>query len=315
MRLKAFIVFLFSILIAHSVFAVAIKIHGSVTAGGNEKLANAKLNLFWINTAAKEGENKLNVLLTTTSNANGAFQFVLTEVKENGFYLVSANYQGNQAMSPSLMLFENQSEQKVNIDIPKSAPLKELQISKRIQVVEPDDGGVFVTDVLLVNNVNKRALDHMGIPLKISVPRAAEKFENLSRDLNITYLEDTSQASIPLRMEPGQRQIVFRYFLSSLMPATSYHFTLSKNLRWFEVMVPKDLYKVELNGSKKSPKETALQKMPFHFWGMPVNAKMASMTVKISGIASNLYQYLMGGLLAVLLLAGLGVFLKRNKSS
>lgn len=311
MKLKILFITLSLLLPFHMLFAESVTIHGNIAYNGVEPVQNADIDLFWINPNAKEGEKKLNHLQSAKSSDEGRYSFLVTNPRQGGFYVISSRFEANHITSDPLIIQKSQAEYRVDLQVSRTLTnLENLIVNKRIHLAEPDQGGLAITDVIIVENSMNSAMDGTKNPLKIQVPADIEEFTPLSRDLEITYNPDTNEVSIPFKMDPGQRQILFRYKLSSIMPAVSYQFNLAGKERAFEFMAPENLFKIELNGTSTPPEIMILEKAPFHVWKVADKAK--TIKVRVNGLPSLLPQYIIGGVLALFLLGGLALFLRKS---
>jgi len=261
--------------------------------------------------------------LKTKTNKNGYFSFKNVPPDPNAYYQPTVLYKAVSYTGKAAVITTEKQTVKSNVKIYE--PTKNdslLSVSMHHFLISPAEGFISIKEVLLIENPGDRT--YVG-----SIPTKSGKFITINYKLpkNSTNISlgsglmsccvepDAGGFYDTMEIQPGKKQIAFSYRIKALKKQISF----TK-----QVTLPTKEFDVLLYGSNAVLTGTGLREMQtqkfkntdikrFTAYNLKAGQRIALNLAGLTGTPTNWSNFILAGIVAILLLTGIFIYFKQKK--
>ena len=215
------------------------RIKGRVFSQSDTSLANIRIVLLKLNLSNKE-DPSVTPIMKTKTDKNGNYFFGNIPHNPLVFYKVSATFKNRPVSSLPVRFGSEKRVLEVVLELPQiTVGLEQLLVNKNILILEALEGGVNITEVMVVNNPTQSTLDGSNNPIVRKLPDGATNFRNFSGNQESFDIQETNgNVQIRLTVPPGVHQLIFNYSLSTFGSSMDFTYYPPKEVKSLELLVP-----------------------------------------------------------------------------
>jgi hypothetical protein len=187
-----------------------------------------------------QGKPQGSPIQTQEADANGAFAFSDVPIDAHSLYQLGTQLGGNLIPSESFTFPAGQRTVRLNLRVPEvSADASSLRIAEALVALEPQVGGVWVTEVVHLENPTPNVIEGEKSPLEMTLPSGAGTFEMLRVDQpGGTHVREGDKLRVSGNLRPGRTTVAFRYRLAARLGSLSLEKSYPYAVQQMVVLVP-----------------------------------------------------------------------------
>ena len=237
------------------------------------------------------------------SDSSGAFRFENVPRNLQAAYRIGTRVEGELHSSELFFLRPEQDQFVVDVVIPEvSTDTSRLAVAESSLVLEPEVGGLRVTEVLGIANKAAARVDTRKQPLMFQLPENAEVFRMLSDDSGSGFQLQGTRLEITRIFPREGAQVLFQYTLPARFGSVTLRKPISHALERVGVFTPSEGLTVRSEQLTFRGEQT-ISGTPFLSWRGQASDETV-LEVAVSGIPVDVRNYGWFGLALLVALAG-----------
>jgi hypothetical protein len=205
------------------------------------------------------------------ADADGGYAFDNVPIDSRSVYQLGTRIDGSLIPSETFTFPDGKQTITLNLRIPERAKSvvadsTSVRIVQALIALEPQVGGVWVTDVVHLENPTKNVIESARTPLELTVPPDAENLEVMRQQQPTSHQRVGNKLLIAGNLPPGITTIAYRYrlpvFLGTLQMEKAYPRAVAEMV----VLAPAGMLKVTSERLDRRPAQT-IEGHNYDVWG------------------------------------------------
>ncbi|HEX7926043.1 MAG TPA: hypothetical protein VF678_00540, partial [bacterium] len=215
----------------------------------NESLKGAKVVLVRV-TLDEKGQPQGAPIQMKDADADGSYAFENVPIDTHSVYQLGTRIDGSLVPSDTFTFPDGKHTITLNLRVPDKAPgavadSTSVRIVQALIALEPQVGGVWVTDVVHLENPTKSVIESARAPLELTLPSDAEGLEVMQQERQTTSHQRVGdKLLISGNLPPGITTIAYRYRLPVLLGTLRLEKLYPRAVAEMVVLAPTGMLKV-----------------------------------------------------------------------